>query len=232
MKIKIFADGANFSEIKYYNSLNTISGLTTNPSLMRKSGVKNYTVFGKKVLRVVKKKSISFEVFADDFDQMYKQAKIISKWGKNVFVKIPVINTKGKSMKKLINKLSFEKVNLNITAIFTKKQLLDIYKNLNKDSQAIISIFAGRIADTGRDPSDIIKYAKKLFSKNKKHKILWASTRELLNIFQADRLGTDIITVPSSILSKMKNINKNLNNYSRETVIEFYNDAKKSKFKI
>ena len=112
MKIKIFADGANFSEIKYYNSLNTISGLTTNPSLMRKSGVNNYTVFAKKVLRVVKKKSISFEVFADDFDQMYKQAKIISKWGKNVFVKIPVVNTKGKSMKKLINKLSFEKVNL------------------------------------------------------------------------------------------------------------------------
>jgi len=232
MKIKIFADGANFNEIKYYNNLKIISGLTTNPSLMRKSGVSNYVSFAKKVLKIVKKKSISFEVFADDFNTMYDQAKTISKWGKNVFVKIPVINTKGKSMKRLINKLSYEKINLNITAIFTKEQLRDIYKNLNKDSHTIISIFSGRIADTGRDPSEIIKYAQKLFLKNKKHKILWASTRELLNIFEADKLGADIITVPPSILSKMKFIKKNLNNYSRETVIEFYNDAKKSRFKI
>lgn len=232
MKIKIYADGANYQEIKYYNSLKIISGLTTNPSLMRKSGVNNYTSFAKKVLKVVKKKSISFEVFADELNEMYDQAKKIASWANNVFVKIPVMNTKGKSTSRLIKKLSDEKVKLNITAIFTKKQLIEIHKSLNKKSPAIISIFAGRIADTGRSPLQIMKFAQKLFKKNKNHKILWASTREILNIFEAEKAGIDIITVPHSLLKKIKLLKKNLYNYSKETVIEFYNDAKKSRFKL
>jgi transaldolase len=232
MKIKIYADGASFKDIKYYNNSKKISGLTTNPSLMRKSGVRNYTQFAKKVLKVVKKKSISFEVFADEPNEMHEQAIKISKWGKNVFVKIPIMNTKGKSTCSLIKDLSNQNIKLNITAIFTKIQLKEIHKHLNKKTPAIISIFAGRIADTGRNPIEIMKFAKKLFSKNKHHEILWASTRELFNIFEAEKAGIDIITVPHSLLKKMQLLKKNLYNYSKETVIEFYNDAKKSRYKL
>ena len=232
MKIKIYADGANKKDILYYNKQTEIAGLTTNPSLMRKSGVKNYKKFSIEILKKVVKKPISFEVFADEFSQMYKQSKIISSWANNVYVKIPITNTKGKSCKNLIKKLSDEGINLNITAIFTKTQIDTVFKNLNKKTPAIISIFAGRIADTGRDPYNIIKYATRLFKKNLKHKILWASTRELLNIVQAEKAGADIITVPTSILNKKKLFNKSLNKYSLETVQEFYKDAKAAKYKI
>ena len=232
MKIKIYADGANKKDILYYNKQTEIAGLTTNPSLMRKSGVKNYKEFSIEILKKVVKKPISFEVFADEFSQMYKQSKIISSWANNVYVKIPITNTKGKSCKNLIKKLSDEGINLNITAIFTKSQVDIVFKNLNKKTPAIISIFAGRIADTGRDPYNIIKYATRLFKKNLKHKILWASTRELLNIIQAEKAGADIITVPTSILNKKKLFNKSLNKYSLETVQEFYKDAKAAKYKI
>ena len=232
MKIKIYADGANKKDILYYNKQTEIAGLTTNPSLMRKSGVKNYKEFSIEILKKVVKKPISFEVFADEFSQMYKQSKIISSWANNVYVKIPITNTKGKSCKNLIKKLSDEGINLNITAIFTKTQIDTVFKNLNKKTPAIISIFAGRIADTGRDPYNIIKYANRLFKKNLKHKILWASTRELLNIIQAEKAGADIITVPTSILNKKKLFNKSLNKYSLETVQEFYKDAKAAKYKI
>ena len=232
MKIKIYADGANKKDILYYNKQTEIAGLTTNPSLMRKSGVKNYKKFSIEILKKVVKKPISFEVFADEFSQMYKQSKIISSWANNVYVKIPITNTKGKSCKNLIKKLSDEGINLNITAIFTKTQIDTVFKNLNKKTPAIISIFAGRIADTGRDPYSIIKYATRLFKKNLKHKILWASTRELLNIIQAEKAGADIITVPTSILNKKKLFNKSLNKYSLETVQEFYKDAKAAKYKI
>ena len=232
MKIKIYADGANKKDILYYNKQTEIAGLTTNPSLMRKSGVKNYKEFSIEILKKVVKKPISFEVFADEFSQMYKQSKIISSWANNVYVKIPITNTKGKSCKNLIKKLSDEGINLNITAIFTKSQVDIVFKNLNKKTPAIISIFAGRIADTGRDPYNIIKYANRLFKKNLKHKILWASTRELLNIIQAEKAGADIITVPTSILNKKKLFNKSLNKYSLETVQEFYKDAKAAKYKI
>ncbi len=232
MKIKIYADGANKKDILYYNKQTEIAGLTTNPSLMRKSGVKNYKEFSIEILKKVVKKPISFEVFADEFSQMYKQSKIISSWANNVYVKIPITNTKGKSCKNLIKKLSDEGINLNITAIFTKTQIDTVFKNLNKKTPAIISIFAGRIADTGRDPYNIIKYATRLFKKNLKHKILWASTRELLNIIQAEKAGADIITVPTSILNKKKLFNKSLNKYSLETVQEFYKDAKAAKYKI
>ena len=232
MKIKIYADGANKKEILYFNYQSNISGLTTNPSLMRKSGISNYKNFSIDILKKVKKKPISFEVFADNFKEMYNQAKIISSWASNVYVKIPISNTKGLSSKKLIKILSNQNVKLNITAIFTKAQINTVFKNLEKNTPAIISIFAGRIADTGRDPIDLIKYASKLFKKNPKHKILWASTREVLNIIHAEKAGADIITVPTGILKKMKLINKNLNMYSLETVKEFYKDAKAAKYKI
>lgn len=232
MKIKIYADGANYQDIILYNNLNLISGLTTNPSLMKKSGVKNYEVFAKKVLKKVNKKPISFEVFADEIDEMYIQAKKIASWGKNVFVKIPIINTKGKSMGNLIKQLSNEKIKLNITAVFTQSQVMNIFKNLNKSTPAIISIFAGRIADTGRDPKILVKKSISIFKKNLNHKILWASTREIYNITEANNLGTDIITVPTNLLGKINLKNKNLFEYSIETVKEFFLDAKKSKFKI
>ncbi len=232
MKIKIYADGANKKDILYYNKQIDIAGLTTNPSLMRKSGVTNYKKFSIEILKKVVKKPISFEVFADEFNQMYKQSKIISSWANNVYVKIPITNTKGKSCKNLIQKLSDEGIKLNITAIFTKSQLNTVFKSLNKKTPAIISIFAGRIADTGRDPNNIIKYANRLFKRNLKHKILWASTREVLNIIQAEKAGADIITVPTNILTKKKLFNKSLNKYSLETVKEFYKDAKAAKYKI
>ena len=232
MKIKIYADGANKKDILYFNRQINISRLTTNPSLMRKSGVKNYKNFSIEILKKVNKKPISFEVFADDFNNMYLQSQIISSWANNVYVKIPITNTKGISSKGLINKLSNEKIKLNITAIFTKSQVDTVFKCLNKKTPAIVSIFAGRISDTGRDPTNIIKYASRLFKKNLKHKILWASTREVLNIFQAEKAGADIITVPTSILNKKKLFNKSLNKYSLETVKEFYKDAKEAKYKI
>ncbi len=232
MKIKIYADGANKKDILYFNNQADISGLTTNPSLMRKSGISNYKNFSIDILKKVKKKPISFEVFADTFKDMYSQAKTISSWASNVYVKIPISNTKGLSSKKLIKILSNQNVKLNITAIFTKSQINLVFKNLKKTTPAIISIFAGRIADTGRDPIHLVEYASKLFKKNSKHKILWASTREVLNIIHAEKAGADIITVPTGILKKMKLINKNLNMYSLETVREFYKDAKAAKYKI
>lgn len=232
MKIKIYADGADEKEITHYYLQDNISGLTTNPSLMRKSGIQNYKDFSIKILKKIKNKPISFEVFADDFKSMYHQSKIISSWGKNVYVKIPITNTKGAYSSQLIKKLSNENIKLNITAIFTRSQVNRVYRSLQKKTDAIISIFAGRIADTGRDPVNLIEYANKLFKKNVKHKILWASTREVLNIFQAEKAGADIITVPTNILKKLNLKNKSLKEYSLETVKEFYKDAKEAKYKI
>lgn len=231
-KIKIFADGANYNEIKYFNSQKIVKGLTTNPSLMRKSGVKNYEIFARKVLRFVKHKPISFEVFSDDFEEMYMQAKTISSWGKNVYVKIPVTNTKGKSSHLLIKKLSDEGINLNITAIFNFYQVSRVVKFLNPKSKAILSIFSGRIADTGINPEIVIKKSVDLLKNNKNHEILWASTRELYNVFQAEKINCHIITVPTAILKKFNLIGYDLIKYSSDTVKEFYEDAKNAKFKI
>ena len=231
-KIKLFADGCDFQNIINYNKKKFIKGFTTNPSLMRLSGVKNYEKFAKKILKIVKIKPISFEVFSDELQEMYRQAKIISSWGRNVYVKIPITNTKKVSTNKIVYKLCNEGIKINITAIFTKKQLLKLYKSINKDSKIIISIFAGRIADTGRDPKDIIKYAIKLFNKFKNVEILWASTREIFNIIEAEKVGCNIITITSDILKKINLINHNLEKYSAATVKDFYNDALKSKFKI
>lgn len=230
--ISIFADGADIRTIK--NSLNNklISGFTTNPSLMRKSGIKDYEKFSKKVSKLVYPKSISLEVFSDDLNEMYNQAKIISSWNKNIFIKIPIVNTKGVSTNKIIEKLSDEKVNLNITAIFTINQIRSVLRVLNKKSSTILSIFAGRIADSGRDPKIIIKKCVKICKKHKNIKILWASTREVYNIIEASNSGCHIITASEDIINKIKNFNKDLDIFSKETVQMFYKDAKASGYKI
>ena len=230
--IAIYADGANMKDILYFNSKKFIKGLTTNPTLMKKSGIKNYQKFALDVLKIVKKKPISFEVFSDDFKEMYRQAKIISSWGDNVFVKIPVTNTKGLSSYKLINKLSNEGIKLNVTAVLLQDQVNNIVKSLNKKTRSIISIFAGRIADTGRDPIPLVKKSVLLTKKYKNIQILWASTRESLNIFQAQKINCDIITVTTDILSKVNIFGYDLKKYSLDTVKMFYNDAAKAGYKI
>ena len=232
LKIKLFADGANIDQIIQLNDKNYIKGFTTNPSLMKKSGVQNYKGFAKDLLKIVTGKPISFEIFADDFLNMEKQANEIASWGKNVFVKIPVTNTKGESCAKLIKKLSDQGVSCNVTAIFTLDQTKEIISCSNNKTPLILSIFAGRIADTGIDPSKIISEAVNLTTSNHNLEILWASTREILNIFQAENLNCDIITVPNDLLNKLNNLDKNLEKFSRETVTDFFNDAKKAGFEI
>ena len=230
--IAIYADGANMKDILYFNSKKFIKGLTTNPTLMKKSGVKDYQKFALDVLKIVKKKPISFEVFSDDFKEMYRQAKVISSWGDNVFVKIPVTNTKGLSSYKLISKLSNEGIKLNVTAVLLQDQVINIVKSLSKKTRSIISIFAGRIADTGRDPIPLVKKSVLLTKKYKNIQILWASTRESLNIFQAQKINCDIITVTTDILSKVNIFGYDLKKYSLDTVKMFYNDAAKAGYKI
>ena len=232
LKIKIFADGANEEQMLKLSKLNYIKGLTTNPSLMKKAGIKNYTNFSKKILTKIKKKPISFEVFSDNLDEMYKQAKIISSWGKNVYVKIPVTNSKGRNCNSIIRRLSNENVNLNITAVFTMSQINSLKKVVNPKSKSIISIFAGRIADTGRNPIEIIKKSIKIFLKYKKTEILWASTREVFNIYEANNLKCHIITVTPDVLKKLQLRNYSLKKYSLDTIRDFYNDAKKVGYKI
>ena len=187
--------------------------------------------FCKKILKKISK-PISFEVFSDDLHSMSRQAKVINSWGKNVYVKIPIVNSKGKTTVSLIKQLVNSKIKLNITAVFTISQVKQILKNINKDSDLIISIFSGRIADTGRDPIPIIKQALSLKKKFRKVKILWASTREVLNIYQAEKINCEIITVPNNILKKISLKNKNLHKYSIETSKDFFIDGKKSNFKI
>ncbi len=230
LKIHIYADGADLKEIKTFNKKKYISGFTTNPSLMKNSNVKNYKSFAQKVLKIVKNKSVSFEIFADDHNEILKQSKEIKSWGKNVYVKVPYFNSKGQKNLRLINKLSKLGINLNITALFNYNQVKEVFKNIDKDSQTILSIFAGRVADTGIDPTIIIKKSIKLTNKNKKVKILWASCRELYSIFLANKVGCHIITVPNSILKKINLVGKNLTKYSKETSNQFFKDSKGIKF--
>ena len=231
IKTKIFADGADLNSMIELNKLSYIKGLTTNPSLMRKAGIDNYEKFAKSVLQNVKEKSVSFEVFSDNHDEMYIQAKKISSWGNNAFAKIPICNTKKQYSYDLIKKLSDENVKLNITAIMTKDQIDGVYNSLNKDTESFVSIFAGRIADTGVDPESIITYAVDI-NENFNSEIIWASTREVLNIFQCAKLGCDIITVTPELIGKLKNLGKNLEEYSIDTVKMFYNDAKSAGYEI
>ena len=225
LKIKIFADGADEKEIIKLNEKDYIKGFTTNPSLMKKANIKNYETFAKDLLGKIKTKPISFEVFSDDLNLMEKQAEKIATWGKNVNVKIPITNTKSVSTCEIIRRLSTKGIICNITAIFTPDQLKRVVDVLHKDTPAILSVFAGRIADSGEDPQKIIIDSVN-FAKDKPHsEVLWASTREVLNIFQAEKAGCQIITVPNNILSKLKFIGKNLKAFSLETVKDFYNDA-------
>jgi transaldolase len=232
LKIKIFADGANINEMLKLHKLDYVKGFTTNPTLMRKDGVTNYEKFAKDVLKEITDLPISFEVFSDDFDSMEKEARKISGWGKNVFVKIPITDTKGNSSIQLIKKLSDSGIALNITAILTTKQVEEVTKVINVNSKTIISVFAGRIADTGRDPIPYMLQAKKIIGDRKNVDLLWASSRELLNIFQADECGCNIITVTNDILKKLPMVGKDLSDLSLDTVKMFGNDAQKAGYKI
>ena len=232
IKIKIFSDGADKKEMLDMNSKTFIKGLTTNPSLMKKAGIRDYEAFAKDILSIIKKKPISFEIFSDDFDEMERQAMKIASWADNVYVKIPITNTKKKSSKELIKKLAEKKVKLNITAIMTLDQVKTTLLVLNKNVPSIISVFAGRIADTGKDPIPLMKECLKEMKINSKSELLWASSRELLNIIQADQIGCNIITVTKDIIKKLQLINYNLEEYSLDTVKAFYKDAVDASFKI
>ena len=231
MKTKIFCDIADISTIKRFNKKKIVKGFTTNPSLMRKAGAKNYKDYSKKILKITKK-PISFEVFADDYKSMKHQALIINSWSKIIYVKIPVENSKGKFMGKLIKELNKEGIKLNITAVYSSIQVQKILKNLNKKSKAIISIFAGRAGDTGIDPIPEIKKSLTISKSFKNVEILWASVREPYNYLQSKQMGCHIITVPPKIIEKIENFGKTFKVLTRETVKGFLEDSKKSKFKI
>ena len=232
MKTKIYCDIADYNTIKFFNNKTIVDGFTTNPSLMRLAGAKNYKDYSLKILNICKKKPISFEVFADNFTEMLKQAYEINSWGKNVYVKIPVVNSKGFFTGKVIKELSDEGIKLNITAVYSLEQTKKIYKQLNKKTKSIISIFAGRMADQGKDPLPIFKKSISLTKKNKNIEILWASTREAYNYTQAKQLNCDIITMPPKIINQIKSFGKSSKFMSLVTVRGFLKDSKKSRFKI
>ena len=232
LQVKIFADGANLKDIIEMNSNPLIKGLTTNPTLMKKEGVKNYKSFAQEVLSVVTDKPISFEVFSDDLDEMYRQALKIASWGENVFVKIPITNSQGISTNKLVAKLVKDGVKVNITAVMTLEQVKLISLSLVPEVPNYVSIFAGRIADTGVDPIDIMKKSLELLRPIKSTELIWASPRELLNIFQASDIKCHVITATTDILKKLNLVGYDLNKYSLDTVRMFYNDAVESKFYI
>ena len=232
MKIKIFCDSADYKQIKFYNKKSIVSGFTTNPSLMRLSGANDYKKYSLKILNICKKKPISFEVFADNKREMLLQAYKIAKWGKNIYVKVPVINSKGNYMGSVIKELSSKKIKPNITAVYTYEQVKKIVKSLNKKSKSIISIFAGRMADNGKDPIPIFKKSIRYVKKYKNIEILWASTREAYNVLQAKKLNCNIITMPPKIIDQISKTNKNFSTLTLDTVKNFLKDSKKSKFKI
>ena len=232
MITKIFCDIADYQTIKYFNNKSIVKGFTTNPSLMRLSGAKNYKNYSLKILKICKKKPISFEVFADNSKDMLKQAYQINSWGKNVYVKIPVVNSKGTFMGKVIKELSDKGIKLNITAVYSFEQTEKIFKNLNKNTKSIISIFAGRMADKGKDPVPIFKKSISLIKKNRNIEILWASTREAYNYIQAKQLKCNIITMPPKVINQILGFGKSFKSMTIETVRGFLKDSKKSKFKI
>ena len=232
LNIKIFADGADLSSIIKANEKPFVKGFTTNPSLMRIAGVESYEGFAKTVLSKIPDKPVSFEVFADDEEEILKQARKIYSWGSNVFVKIPITNTKGNSMCDVLKQLSSERIPLNVTAMMTSKQVSDVIDATVGDSSLICSVFAGRIADTGVDPILCMKECLSIMKPNPNAELLWASPRELINIYQADEIGCHIITIGNSILEKFHLIGKDLYEYSLETVSTFFDDAKDSGYKI
>ncbi|MDR1912889.1 MAG: transaldolase [Clostridiales bacterium] len=231
-KIKIFADGADINGMKEMYAAGYVSGFTTNPSLMKKAGVKDYGAFARDVIKEIPDLPLSFEVFSDEFNEMESEAREIGSWGKNVYIKIPVTNTKGESSVPLIKKLSAEGFALNITAILTVEQVEDVVKALTPGVGAYVSVFAGRIADTGVSPLSIMKRAAEICHAVPGVLCLWASTRELYNIFEAQEAGVDIITVTNDVLKKLPMIGKDLKQLSLETVNMFYNDVKALGFRV
>ncbi len=228
---KIFCDIADLGLIKKFNKKKLVKGFTTNPSLMRKAGAKDYSKYSKKILKITNK-PVSCEVFADDINNMIQQGNQISKWGRNVYVKVPVTNSKGKFMGKVIKSLNSNKIKLNITAVYTSTQTKQILKNINKKTKVIISIFAGRMADTGKDPIPQFIESIKISKKFKNVQILWASTREPYNYIQSKQIGCHIITVPPSIIEKIEKFGKSFQNLTKDTVKGFLIDTKKSMFKL
>jgi transaldolase len=225
LKIKIFADGANVTEMKKVYSEGIVKGFTTNPTLMKKDGVIDYVAFAKDVLSEIKDMPISFEVFTDDFESMERQAMEIGSWGENVYIKIPITNTKGETSYELIKKLSGKGMKLNVTAILTTEQVENVAKCVDPGTPLIVSLFAGRIADTGRDPIPYVKKSLELLKENKNAELLWASSREVLNIIQAEQCGCQIITVTNDLIRKLAMLDKDLKELSLDTVKMFYNDA-------
>ena len=232
LKVKLFADGADLAGMQEMYANPIIKGFTTNPTLMRKVGIKDYKSFAHEVLKAIPDRPISFEVFADEFDEMERQALEISSWGKNVNVKIPVTNTKQQFAGPLIERLSKVGVSLNVTAVTTLDQVRKITALLSPSTPSIISVFAGRIADTGRDPLPLMAEAVKIMSAKPQAELIWASPRELLNIFHADSIGCHIITATNDILKKLSLVDKDLEDYSLETVQMFYNDAQTAGYNI
>ena len=232
LKIKIFADGADKAQILRFKANPVIKGFTTNPTLMRSAGVKDYEIFAQEILEVVQDLPISFEVFADDVAEMERQARKIAGWASNVYVKIPITNTRGVSCMELASRLSHSGVKVNVTAVLTIDQIRHAASALGGGAPSVISVFAGRIADTGRDPVPVMTRAMELVSPHPGIELLWASPRELLNIFQADDVGCHIITATDSVLSKLQAVGKDLLAYSLETVQMFHNDAARSGYKL
>ena len=232
MKTKIFCDSADYQTIKRFNNNSLVSGFTTNPSLMRLSGAENYKSYSLKLLAICSKKPISLEVFSDSFHGMEEQAHKINSWGSNIYVKIPVVNSRGKFSGNVIRKLSNEGIKLNITAVYTFKQVKKIIRCINKNSKTIISIFSGRMSDVGKDPIPIIKESVRLTKKIKKVEILWASTREAYNYLQAKDCGCSIITMPPAIIEKISKFGKTYQELTLDTVRKFLKDSIESNFKI
>jgi transaldolase len=232
LKVKLFADGADKAGMLEMAAKPFIQGLTTNPTLMRKAGITDYKAFALDILKVIPSKPISFEVFSDDFAEMEKQAIQIAGWGENVYVKIPVTNTKGRSACDLVRNLSNRGIKLNVTALMTLKQVREVAASLDPTVPSYISVFAGRIADTGVDPVPLMHEAVRMLKTMPKAELIWASPRELLNVFHADSVGCHIITVTNDVLKKLELVGKNLDDYSLDTVKMFYNDAVAAGFRI
>ena len=232
IKTKIFCDIAELELIKKFNKKSIVKGFTTNPTLMKKAGAKDYKAYSKKILKICQKKPVSLEVFADDYQNMRDQALKISTWGKNVYVKIPITNSKGVFMGKIIKELNNMNIKLNITAVYNFKQTQKILKLINKKSKVIISIFAGRAGDTGKDPIPEFKKSISLAQKFKNVEILWASVREPYNYIQAKQIGCHIITIPPATIEKIEKFGKSFDQLTIETVRAFYKDAQSAGFKI
>lgn len=232
LKVQVFADGADINQMKQAYQNKEVDGFTTNPSLMAKAGVKDYKQFAKEVVEAIPDASISFEVFGDDMETMEKEAEIIQQFGENIFVKIPIVNTKGETMLPLIKKLSAKGVKLNVTAVYTIEQVKDITEAVTEGVETYVSVFAGRIADIGVDPLPLMKEAVEVTHSKKGVQLLWASCRELFNVVQADEIGADIITCPSDVVKKVPNIGRDINELSVDTVKGFSKDIQSSGLSI